>query len=142
MKIVINRCYGGFGLSAEAIKMYLKKKGKECYFYIKTKYKHTHGFDEYKKVTDVSDSIFYSVVTEDLGKTTETLAKIDGIYFSEYEIERTDKDLISVVEELGVEKASGKHASLEVVEIPDDIQYEIEEYDGIESIHEVHRRWP
>jgi len=28
-----------------------------------------------------------------------------------------------------------------VVDIPDDIEYEIDDYDGIESVHEAHRSW-
>ena len=33
MKIVINNCYGGFGISALATKELAKLKGKECYFF-------------------------------------------------------------------------------------------------------------
>jgi len=51
---------------------------------------------------------------------------------------RTDKDLIEIVETIGKE-ASGRFARLEVVEIPDDVNWEIQEYDGYESIHEIHR---
>jgi hypothetical protein len=37
--------------------------------------------------------------------------------------------------------ASGGFASLKVVEIPDGIEWEIDEYDGKETIHEKHRSW-
>ena len=40
-----------------------------------------------------------------------------------------------------VSKASGKFADLEVREIPDGVDWQIDEYDGNESIHEVHRTW-
>ena len=53
---------------------------------------------------------------------------------------RTDKKLVECVETLG-EKADGYCAELKVVEIPDDVNWEIDEYDGLESIHEVHRVW-
>jgi len=33
MKIAVNRCYGGFGLSAKAVKRIAELNGKECYFY-------------------------------------------------------------------------------------------------------------
>jgi len=44
------------------------------------------------------------------------------------------------VEELG-EKANGQCADLKIVEIPDDVEYEIEEYDGVEWVAENHRTW-
>lgn len=55
-------------------------------------------------------------------------------------LERHDPDLIKVVEELG-EKANGRHAKIEIIEIPDGIEYEIEEYDGVEWVAEEHRTW-
>ena len=36
-EVVINSCYGGFGLSPKAIKRYLELKGKECFFYLKNR---------------------------------------------------------------------------------------------------------
>ena len=42
--------------------------------------------------------------------------------------------------ELG-ELANGPNAELKVVEIPDGIDWTIEEYDGVEWIAEVHRTW-
>lgn len=53
---------------------------------------------------------------------------------------RTHPLLLRVVEELG-EAANGKHAELEIVEIPDGIDWEISEYDGMEKVEEVHRSW-
>ena len=57
------------------------------------------------------------------------------------DIERTDTDLVKVVETLGEEKSSGSLSELRIVEIPDGVDWELDEYDGIESIHEVHRSW-
>ena len=54
--------------------------------------------------------------------------------------ERTNPCLIAIVEELG-EEASARHAKLKVIEIPDGIEYTIEEYDGKEWVAEVHRTW-
>lgn len=53
---------------------------------------------------------------------------------------RADPLLVQAVEELGVE-ADGQHARLKVVEIPDGVDYEIDDYDGVETIHEKHRVW-
>ena len=80
MKIVINSCYGGFGLSDMAL---------EC---------------------------------------------LECKYSFEYDYRRTDPALISVVENLG-ELASGLCSSLQVVEIPDEAtDWELNDYDGVESI--------
>lgn len=64
----------------------------------------------------------------------------DKAYFSEREIERNDPNLIATVEALG-DKANGFCANLDIVEIPDGVQWEIDEYDGIERVDEVHRSW-
>ena len=53
---------------------------------------------------------------------------------------RADPLLVQVVEELG-DKANGSHAKLKIVEIPDGVKWEIDQYDGMESVDEVHRSW-
>ena len=60
--------------------------------------------------------------------------------FTEYDIKRDDPALVQVVEQLG-DEANGLCSNLVVVEIPDDVKWVIEEYDGIEHIAEVHRTW-
>ena len=85
MKVVINRCYGGFGLSEKAMKFL-------------------------------------------------------GVNSSWPDIARNDSKLVECVEKLG-EEANGMCAELKVVEIPDDVNWEIGEYDGLEWVEEVHRRW-
>ena len=49
--------------------------------------------------------------------------------------QREDATLIECVEELG-EKANGDCAKLEIVEIPDNLKYTIDCYDGYETLHE------
>jgi len=61
-------------------------------------------------------------------------------FFSDSDIERDDPILIQVVEELG-EKANGMCASLKIVEIPDDVDWEISEYDGNEHVAQKHQTW-
>jgi hypothetical protein len=56
------------------------------------------------------------------------------------DIKRDDPVLVQIVEELGNE-ASGRCAKLKIVEIPDDINWVIEEYDGSETIAEEHQTW-
>jgi hypothetical protein len=89
-KVVINTCFGGYSLSAEA------------YEYL--------GLDW------------------------------EG-YGYEYDDDRANPDLVRCVEELGFEKASGGSARLAVVEIPSDVDWCIEKYNGKEWIAEVHRTW-
>jgi hypothetical protein len=90
MKIVINTCHGGFGLSKEALAFYNERAG--------------------------------------------TAIKYED------DIKRNDLILIQIVEELG-EAANGSYARLKVVEIPDDVEWTIKEYDGDEWIAEKHRTW-
>jgi hypothetical protein len=56
------------------------------------------------------------------------------------EISRGSQQLLSVVANLG-ERASGPYARLKIVEIPDDVEWQIHEYDGCEWVAEAHRTW-
>lgn len=135
MKVVINRCFGGFGLSPLAIKEYLKRKGKECHIYDPRQY-----LGRYIYVGTIDINIFgLAFSTKYVGK--EVFWKdIEPYCFYASDISRTDKDLVSVVEELG-KGANGMASSLKVVEIPDDVEWEISEYDGLETVEEKHRSW-
>lgn len=77
----------------------------------------------------------------------EALARIrelkGGISESELlkeELRRDDRDLVKVVEEMQ-KKACGNWSKLKVVEVPDDVEWEIQEYDGWEWVAEKHRTW-
>jgi len=91
-RVVINDCYGGFGLSDRAL-------------------------TEYKKLAGITDPDF-----------------------CEREISRDDPYLVKVVKELGM-SANGRHANLKIIEIPGDIEWLVQEYDGAEWIAEKHRTW-
>lgn len=120
-KVVINRCYGGFGLSEEAFDRLLNAKG-----------------ITFEKVTKKS-GLAYGPDYYHAGHLGD-----DDFYISEYEFrsddKRDDPDLVRIVEELG-DAANGRFAELGVVEIPDGVTWYISDYDGIESIHEHHRSW-
>ena len=60
------------------------------------------------------------------------------IYY--WDIQRDCPYLVQVVEELG-EAAWGDHAELKVVTIPDDVEWTVHEYDGVEWVAEAHRTW-
>lgn len=53
---------------------------------------------------------------------------------------RDDPILVSIVEEMK-EKASGNRSRLVVIEIPDNVEWQIEDYDGLEHVAEKHRTW-
>jgi hypothetical protein len=58
----------------------------------------------------------------------------------ELAIPRNDPDLVDIVERMGKE-AQDRYSNLKIVEIPDGVQWEIQEYDGQEWIAEQHRTW-
>jgi hypothetical protein len=68
--------------------------------------------------------------------------ELTGQPISEYrwEIKRDDPVLVKVVEELG-EQANTRYSNLKVVEIPDEVEWSIHEYDGVEWVAEAHRTW-
>ena len=90
IKVVINTCFGGFGLSEEA----------EA---------------EYKERMGITDPDWYY-----------------------YDLPRDCPVLVSMVENGPV---NGQYADLKVVEIPDNVNWFIYEYDGIEHVAERHRTW-
>ena len=90
--VVINTCYGGFGLSERAVR-------------------------DYKDMAGIIDDKWY-----------------------ERDIPRDDPYLIKIVRDLGM-AANGAHANLKIVEVPPDVEWQIEEYDGNEWVAEKHRIW-
>lgn len=56
------------------------------------------------------------------------------------EIPRDDPQLLTVFEEMGQE-AAGRFCEIQAIEIPADVEWEIEDYDGNEWVSEVHRTW-
>jgi hypothetical protein len=114
MKIVINKKHGGFHLSKEAVLLYGDKKGLNI-------------IAEEDKVIKGLNHYFLNEVKEENG-------------FAEWDIERNDPVLVEVVEQLG-DLANTRHTRLKVVEVPDDVKWYILDYDGIEEVHEEHRKW-
>lgn len=139
MKLVINRCFGGFGLSPLATKEYANAQGRKCYFF--TMARDANGktdFDKLESATlkEAEASLFWMAydVPNLIGESDEHYIK-HGC-----DIDRADPKLIEIVERLG-DKANTPTSSLKIVEIPDGVEYTIEEYDGMEHIAEAHRTW-
>lgn len=114
MKIVINGDYGGFGLSHEGVLRYAELKGLNLI-----------AVNREKSIVD------YDYYLNEIS---------DDNYFWVREIDRNDPALVQTVEELG-EKVNDTYSSLKVVEIPDDVHWHINEYDGDEWVAEAHRTW-
>lgn len=114
VKVVINRCFGGFGLSDAAVLRYAELKG------INLVRSEKYGWPSCWYVDGIED---------------------DDHYFSlDFSEDRTDPTLVQVVEELG-RRASRNASDLIVVEIPDGVEWHIAEYDGLEHVAENHRTW-
>jgi len=103
-KIVINRCYGGFGLSRRAVLLARELSGNPKW----------GGW----------------CIKGDVGESGEVCHYDFGHCGS---VSRTDPHLVAVVGALG-DAANGECARLEVVELPKGTVYKIEEYDGMERI--------
>ena len=58
-----------------------------------------------------------------------------------YDDDRANPKLVECVEKLGEAASHGLGSSLYVVEVPDDVEWTITDYDGIEQVEEVHRVW-
>lgn len=126
-KIVINKCYGGFGLSKKAVQVLAEKgviKGVKLTKYY-SKLSMEKAMKEFVADAKIMELILYEGKVYSCGRG---------------DISRDNPELVKVVETLGND-ASGRHADLKVVEIPDDIIWNVEEYDGIEWIAEGHRTW-
>jgi hypothetical protein len=141
MKIVLNRCYGGFSLSYEAMYLYLTAKGQQAYFYIDlSSYEDYTKKPTYKRVSLTEAKTLYKshFISRFVTCTTSDQGEVLNDYpvdvFYDREVDRTDPILVSIVEIIGSAAASGRFASLYIAEIDDGTLYKIDEYDGSESL--------
>jgi len=132
-EVVVNRCFGGFGLSHKAVMRYAELKGMKLFVELDDIAKQVY---KERAVIGNPELIHHYWTKENRTKDDD----VNDYYFSVSDIKRDDPTLIQVIRELGKE-ANGMHATLEIVSIPDDVDWEISEYDGSESVEEVHRSW-
>jgi len=112
-QIVINTCHGGFGLSHEAMLLYAAKRG--------------------LNLTVIANE-------SDFASYTPYFYEVDGEQFYDWDIARDDPNLIATVRELG-EHSGHRFAELKIIEIPDDVNWVIRDYDGKEFVVDVNRCW-
>ena len=103
MEVVINKCFGGFGIS------------NECAVALGAK------LIEIPELTGRFHHIFPN-------------NKSDRDF-------RADPRLIALIKEKGSEWCSDSFSKLKIIEMPDDVEWEISDYDGMETIEEIHRLW-
>ena len=143
-KIVINDAFGGFGLSHEGTLRFFEIKEIDVYpVEMHPGKKNVWNMWTYwlvpesERVKSLDTDAFHT-------RTLEERQEHNALYheqtFWDGDIPRDDPALVQVVEEMGP-AANGNHAELKVVEIPDDVEWEIHEYDGSEHVAEKHRTW-
>ena len=139
-KVVINTCHGGFGLSHEGILAYLDKCGTPVWTEANEKFGGLIPFTYYLVPPEerIEDPDNWHDMT--LAQRQAHNAAYSRTVFHDRDLARDDPYLVQVVEELG-DRANGRHAELKVVEIPANVDWEIDEYDGAEWVAEKHRTW-
>jgi hypothetical protein len=118
MKVAINRCFGGFGLSDEGFEKLLERKG--------------IAFEKEDATSRIMGASYYK----------DGMCGTDEGYLAQYEFyaDRSDPDLIAVIQEMG-QASWGFAAEIAIIDIPDDVEWHIHEYDGLEHVAENHRTW-
>lgn len=150
MKVVINACYGGFGVSALVIKELVMLNAdciqqttpKQYYGGDNENFKHCENWEDqwakdFVKYSDLGDGFKANPNNYNIYK--------DGILYDLKDrygdsMTRADKNLIAVIEKLGI-KANNRFSNLKIVEVPEDAKWHIEEYDGYEHVSEDHQTW-
>lgn len=125
-KIVVSTCHGGFGLSRDAFTEWCRRKD---FGMVTTEDRGTF-------------EVYWAVTYRPFDETPEIYDKHKhaDMLISARDIQRDDPDLVAVVEEMG-ERANDDFSCLKIVEIPSDVSWQIDEYDGAEWVAEQHRRW-
>lgn len=154
MEIVINNQHGGFSLSPKATKRLAELNGKSYFFFkggLSRAYEeitmeeaekefmwNAFTINDAKEINSIFGEVNWHELNQEEKDTRNKRYKEIDLYCRD--IARDDKNLIKVVKELK-KQANGKCAALKVVKIPDGVEYQIEEYDGLEWVSEKHRTW-
>ena len=139
-RVVINKCHGGFGLSNDAVLRYLELSSVPVWCEAQDSlipFKYWLVPPGPDRLSDPSAQEWADMTLQERQAHNQAYSKQ---VFYDREVPRDDPFLVRTVLELG-EKANGRCAELKVVEIPEDVDWTIEEYDGLEWIAERHRTW-
>ncbi|MBY5553776.1 hypothetical protein J0664_05805 [Rhizobium leguminosarum] len=130
-KIVYNACYGGFGLSEQAVRRYCELKGIGCYPEKDSSILMTYWTVPREQRTD------YVNWRDRKHHSPESLAVSDKLYaemtIHVSSIPRDDAALVQVVEELAA-AANGPFSNLQIEDLASGTKYIIDEYDGNKSV--------
>ncbi|MHA1685279.1 MAG: hypothetical protein ACTSYD_02600 [Candidatus Heimdallarchaeaceae archaeon] len=134
IKIAINKCYGGFRLSQKAVK-WLYEHGD----------KHITKVPKKDFIKDDDPLLLMKSEKEFLDWLAVPLIKEKGkeyVLLDQHTVykHRACPLLIRCIEELG-EEANSKFSKLKIIEVPAAVEWEIQEYDGVEWVAEKHRTW-
>jgi hypothetical protein len=116
--VAVNKDYGGFSISKEVVDI-MKSKGVPV------------DFSE----QDEKDNKFFPVEEYGYHVYNENF----GIESEDYNACRTFPPLIEAIRE--AKNPNGKMSDIAIIEIPDDVDWYIDEFDGYEIIREKHRTW-
>jgi|APHM01.1.fsa_nt_gi hypothetical protein len=124
-RVVYNSCFGGFGLHEDAVKWVRDNKDRLREQYDNTDVSEltntTLSGEFYDDGSGPKEDWITSVKPIDLSRNNELLADIVS---GETEYTGT---------------VNGQHADLRVTELPDSVDYTIDEYDGNETVKEQYR---
>ena len=139
-KVVINGCFGGYGLSVNGVIEVLKAKGydenslciyKEMPYNMEEQLGYRCGYIKTNKDDDLY--LLWGISTEDYGEMFDKTSSHK--LFGESSFERTDAELISCIEKFGSEFMSDDCAALYIDEYDEEnFDYYIDEYDGSETL--------
>lgn len=123
MKVVINTSFGGFRVSKSMLKQLCEQ---DCSHVQTDSFRNYYGEEESVPHFDYEDMIL------DHERRVVT-------WEEHSQLERSCPVLVKIVEEMDTQ--TRELLFLRVVEIPDDVNWYIENYDGLEHVAEVHRTW-
>jgi hypothetical protein len=130
MKIVLNNDWGTFDLSAKGFVRYFELKGQPYEMFTRGK-DSTIDFTSFTHITELPEDHIYVMFFNNL----------EGeIFLNSEPIQRNDPALIQTVEELGKD-VNTDYSDLVIIEIPDDVDWIVQGYDGCEWVAEKHRTW-